>query len=206
MTINKPVDWSFGRLTHLGRHKMAAIFQTAFSNTFSWMKMYEFWLKISPNFVPKGPINNIPALVQTMVWRRPGDKPLPEQMMFSFVKHICVTRLLFKVHTQTHIVVTGKVWYIRESHIRYNDYIFTSHFGFRVSIHRKRNVILVKYSSLVAPLKLSKWRIISGTYNDENCASMTFLDNSLHIYCPACRTTLVATRFRVSHYSSASLY
>ena len=33
------------RLTHWGRDKMAAIFQTTFSNGFSWMKMYEFRLK-----------------------------------------------------------------------------------------------------------------------------------------------------------------
>ena len=32
-------------LTHWGRDKMAAIFQTTFSNVFSWMKMYEFQLK-----------------------------------------------------------------------------------------------------------------------------------------------------------------
>ena len=32
-------------------------------------------------FVPKGPINNIPALIQIMAWRRPGDKPLFEPMM-----------------------------------------------------------------------------------------------------------------------------
>ena len=32
-------------LTHRGRDKMAAIFQTTFSNTFSWIKTYEFWLK-----------------------------------------------------------------------------------------------------------------------------------------------------------------
>ena len=32
-------------LTHWGWDKMAAIFQTAFSNVFSWMKMYEFQLK-----------------------------------------------------------------------------------------------------------------------------------------------------------------
>ena len=30
--------------THWGRDKMAAIFQTTFSNGFSWMKMYEFLL------------------------------------------------------------------------------------------------------------------------------------------------------------------
>ena len=32
-------------LTHWGRDKMAAIFQTTFWNAFSWMKMYEFQLK-----------------------------------------------------------------------------------------------------------------------------------------------------------------
>ena len=32
-------------LTHWGRDKMAAIFQTTFSNAFSWMKMFEFRLK-----------------------------------------------------------------------------------------------------------------------------------------------------------------
>ena len=32
-------------------------------------------IKISLKFVPKGPINNIPALVQVIAWRRPGDKP-----------------------------------------------------------------------------------------------------------------------------------
>ena len=33
------------RLTHWGWDKMAIICQTTFSNTFSWMKMNQFWLK-----------------------------------------------------------------------------------------------------------------------------------------------------------------
>ena len=49
-------------------------------------------IKISLKFVPKGPINTIPALVQIMAWRRPGDKPLSEAMMVSLLTHICVTR------------------------------------------------------------------------------------------------------------------
>ena len=49
--------------------KTAAIFQTTFSNAFSWMKMFEFRSKISLKFIPKGPINNIPSLVQVMAWR-----------------------------------------------------------------------------------------------------------------------------------------
>ena len=32
-------------------------------------------------FIPKSPIDNIPALFQIMAWRRPGDKPLSEAMM-----------------------------------------------------------------------------------------------------------------------------
>ena len=39
----------------------------------------------------KGPFSNIPALVQIMTWRRPGDKPLSESMMVSLFTHICVT-------------------------------------------------------------------------------------------------------------------
>ena len=36
-------------------------------------------IKISLRFAPEGPINNIPALVDIMAWRRPGDKSLSEQ-------------------------------------------------------------------------------------------------------------------------------
>ena len=49
-------------------------------------------IKISLKFVPKGPINNNPALVQIMAWRRSGDKPLSEPIMVSLLTHICVTR------------------------------------------------------------------------------------------------------------------
>ena len=49
-------------------------------------------IKKSLKFVPKGPINNIPALVQIMAWCWPGDKPLSEAMVGSLLTHICVTR------------------------------------------------------------------------------------------------------------------
>ena len=48
-------------------------------------------IKISLNFVPKGPINKIPALVWIMAWRRAGDKPLSEPMMITLLQHICIT-------------------------------------------------------------------------------------------------------------------
>ena len=49
-------------------------------------------INISLKFVPKGPINNNPALVQIMAWRQSGDKPLSEPIMVNLLTHICVTR------------------------------------------------------------------------------------------------------------------
>ena len=45
-------------------------------------------IKISLKFVSKGFINSIPSLVQTMAWRRPGDKQLSEPMVVSLLTHI----------------------------------------------------------------------------------------------------------------------
>ena len=38
-------------------------------------------IKISLKFVPKGPVDNILALVQIMAWWWTGDKPLSAPMM-----------------------------------------------------------------------------------------------------------------------------
>ena len=66
------------------------------------------WIKNSLKFVPKGPINNIPALVQIMAWCRPGDKPLSEPMMVSSPTHICVTRPQWvTVHTSPYESLSG---------------------------------------------------------------------------------------------------
>ena len=40
-------------LTHWGRDRMASIFQTTFSNTFSWMKMYKFRLRFHWSLFPR---------------------------------------------------------------------------------------------------------------------------------------------------------
>ena len=52
------------------------------------------WISIEVplKFVPKGSINNIPALVQIMAWCQSGDKPLSELMMVNLPTRICVTR------------------------------------------------------------------------------------------------------------------
>ena len=70
-----------------GRHFLDDIFKFIFLRENVWIS-----LKISLTFVPNGLINNIPALVQIMAWRRPGDKPLSESMVVGLLTHICVTR------------------------------------------------------------------------------------------------------------------
>ena len=49
-------------------------------------------IKFSLKYVRNGPIDNNPALVERMAWRRSGDKPLFQPMMISLPTHICVTR------------------------------------------------------------------------------------------------------------------
>ena len=70
-----------------GRHFADDIFKCIFLNENVWIP-----IKISIKSVPKRPIDNIPALVQIMAGRRPGDKSLSESMMVSLTTHICVTR------------------------------------------------------------------------------------------------------------------
>ena len=70
-----------------GRHFPNDIFKWISLNENGWIS-----INISLKFVPRGPINNIPTLVQVMAWHRPGDKPLSEPMMVRLLTHICVTR------------------------------------------------------------------------------------------------------------------
>ena len=51
-----------------GHHFADDIFKFIFLNENVWISF-----KISLNFVPKARIHNIPAFVQIMAWRRPGD-------------------------------------------------------------------------------------------------------------------------------------
>ena len=74
-----------------GWDKMSAIFQMIF-----WKQIFfneNVWnsIKISLKFVSHGQLNNIPALVQIMASRQPGDKPLSDPVMVRLLKHKCVT-------------------------------------------------------------------------------------------------------------------
>ena len=87
-----------------GRQFPDDILKWIFFNENVWIS-----IEISLKFVPKGQINNIPALVQKMAWRRPGDKPFYEPMIVSLLAHICVTRPQWVNHQEfgyiTHCVI-----------------------------------------------------------------------------------------------------
>ena len=102
-----------------GRHFPDDIFKCIFLNENVWIS-----IKISLEFVPKDPINYIPALLQIMAWCRPGDKPSSEPMMVSLLTHICVTRppwvkimycimLIYQCEVLLGLVITksNKWWY-----------------------------------------------------------------------------------------------
>ena len=76
-------DFNILRPRQNGRHLTDDIFKCIFLYENVWIPI---WISL------KGQINNIPALVQIMAWRRPGDKPLSEPMMVRVPTHICVTR------------------------------------------------------------------------------------------------------------------
>ena len=82
-------DWWFNTLwpRQNGRRFADDTFKRSFVN-----ENVRNFIKISLKFVPKGPINNITALIQIMAWCRAGDKPLSEPMMVKLPTHICVTR------------------------------------------------------------------------------------------------------------------
>ena len=86
MTILTKIVWPFNTLRPRQnyRHFPDDIFKYIFFNQSVWMS-----IEISLKFVPKCQINNIPALVQIMAWRRPGDKPLSEPMMVHW--RICAS-------------------------------------------------------------------------------------------------------------------
>ena len=106
--VNTVLDSQYGEilLTHLPLDKMAAIladdiFKCFFLNENDrilngrhfgrrhFQMLFLEWndrilIQISLKFVPMNPIDNKPALVQVMAWRRIGDKPLPEPVMAQF--------------------------------------------------------------------------------------------------------------------------
>ena len=106
--ITLPADTSLNTLNTLrmeenGRHFADVIFKCIFLNENIWIS-----LRISLKFVPKGPFNNIPALVQIMACRLVGAKPLSEPMVQN---GLALTRRQAIIWTNDGLVY----WHIRHS-------------------------------------------------------------------------------------------
>ena len=99
-----------------GSHVADDIFKHIFLN-----ENVKISIWISPKFVPKDPINNIPALVRMMTWRRPSNNPLSEP-----------TRYVDGTPTSEVTLVT--IRYIRPPHhghtSQYHDHEWMTHILF----------------------------------------------------------------------------
>ena len=84
------------------RHFAGDIFKCILLNKNLWISFM-----ISLKSVPEAPSNNIPTLVQIMVWCRPSDKPVSEPIVVILLTHICVTQ------PQWVNIVSPAVWYIK---------------------------------------------------------------------------------------------
>ena len=69
------------RMRQNGGHFSDDIFKCIFLNENIYIS-----IKISLKFDPKGSINNTPALVQVMAWRRPGDNHYLNQWWLDYLR------------------------------------------------------------------------------------------------------------------------
>ena len=106
-----------------GGHFPDDVFKCIFVNENAWIA-----IKISLRFVPKGPINNILALVQIMALRWPDAKPLSEPMMISSLTYVCVTRPQWVKGRYVWVIMTWPItisyneWYVGKL---YNSHFFS---------------------------------------------------------------------------------
>ena len=132
-----------------GRHFADDIFKCIFFNENAWIS-----LRISLKFVPEVRINNIPALVQIMAWRRPGDKPLSKPMMVSLLTHICVTRPQW-----VNAIHFEKICTTKYGNICHWKWFWNS---FSTLIIVPRRIIHYCLSSTFSPTQLTLMRYLAG--------------------------------------------
>ena len=80
---NTEVNYHIEAETKNGRHFPDNIFECIFFNENMWIS-----INISLKFVPKGPVNNIPSLVQIMACCLVSDKPSSEAMVVSLLRYM----------------------------------------------------------------------------------------------------------------------
>ena len=71
-------------LTHLPLDEMAAIVADDLFKCIFFNENDRIPIQMSLKFVPRSPIDNNPASVQAVAWRRTSEKPLPGPMLAQF--------------------------------------------------------------------------------------------------------------------------
>ena len=125
-------------------------------------------INISLKFVRKSPINNIPALVLIMAWRRPGDKPLSEPMLVISLTHICVTRpqwVKFRLPCMIHPVFMDSLIAL------FGNYTLTKKFASCLS------VVVVDINQVLSNFSIKIW-----TYNCILLFLKTEMAQVVHIF------------------------
>ena len=169
---NKDMPWDCVILNTFRPRQMATIFQTTFSNAFSWMKMYEFWLKFHWSLFPRVRLSIFQHWVQIMAWRRPGDKPLSEPMMVRLLTHICITRPQW---VKTRILILVKHLYIEMAPcLQYflqvgQKWITQEDKNLHILLRRISNKLGGQRSSLLGALPVS-WGMLINNWNSHGTA------------------------------------
>ena len=94
LTLHRLGQLNTLRLRQNGHHFPDDIFNCIFLDENVWISIKIRWSLF---------LNNIPALVQAMASRWPGDRPLSELMMVSLLMHICVTQPQFSLDMNAYV-------------------------------------------------------------------------------------------------------
>ena len=150
-----------------------------FLNENVWILVNTTW-----KFDPKGPINNILALVQIMAWCRPGDKTLSEPMMVTLVMHICVTQpqwVNLCCHHMPLMSVCPGSWLLRTCclWVEVRPIILSMDFTINSS-HWSRQALeptVVGYWSCIVALQAGSaaWKFQMGQHSHSHCSQICCL-------------------------------
>ena len=153
---------------------MAAFFPDDIFKSIFFNENVQIFIKMSLNSVPKAPINNIPALVQIMAWRRPGDKPLSEPMVVSLLTHICVTRPQWVNDIITSYRISrGVLTFLIRCRVTaewWEGNIYGSYKPYAIEINGRHSVLVCKWKT-IGTLPVSPARVTSQFRVNDQCVS-----------------------------------
>ena len=117
-------------------------------------------IKISLKFLPKGPINNIPALIPIMTWRRPGDKPLSGRIYAPLgPNELKIWIIIFFLHCTIYSLPVHTYRWCMYSFLSFNPYFCLLYRHFAIGDHyapkhNLLNIVMLNSLAIYSNLKL----------------------------------------------------